>query len=109
MEKFFPQLGTADFNNIIGEILATCLRVDSNITTEEMARTISRLLNNTVLGLNKIPNKALKTYRPLITPWLADVTRAYFIISYYLRFRKAMIIVVLYKKNKVDYLFLGSY
>ena len=44
----------------MGEILVTHLRVNSDIITEEMARTISRLLNNIVLKLNKIPNKALK-------------------------------------------------
>ena len=46
----------------------TYLRVNSDITIEEMARTISRLLNNTVLGLDRILNKALKTYRLLIAP-----------------------------------------
>ena len=50
----------------MGEVLITYLRVNSNITTKEMARTISRLLNNIVLGLDKILNKALKTCRPLI-------------------------------------------
>ena len=44
----------------------TCLRVNSDIITEEMAKTISRLLNNTVLGLDGILNKALKTYKLLI-------------------------------------------
>jgi len=48
-----------------------------------MARTISRLLNNTALGLDGILNKALKTYRPLIAPWLTDVARACFAIGYY--------------------------
>jgi len=52
----------------MGEILVTCLRVDSDIIIEEMARTISRFLNNTVLGLDRILNKALKTYGPLIAP-----------------------------------------
>ena len=37
----------------------TCLRVDSDITTKEMAGTISRLLNNTALGLDRILNKAI--------------------------------------------------
>ena len=49
-----------------------------------MARTISRLLNNTALGLDGILNKALKTCGLLIAPWLADIARAYFAISYYL-------------------------
>ena len=44
----------------------TCLKVNSDITTEKIARTISHFLNNTVLGLDRILNKALKTYRPLI-------------------------------------------
>jgi len=62
----------------------TYLRVNSDIITKEMARTISRLLNNIVLGLDRILNKALKTYRPLIAPWLTDVARVYFVIGYYL-------------------------
>ena len=50
----------------MGEVLMTHLRVNSNITTKEMAKTISRLLNNTVLRLDRILNEALKTYRLLI-------------------------------------------
>jgi len=46
----------------------TRLRVNSDITIKEIARTISRLLNNIVLGPDRIPNKALKIYRPLIAP-----------------------------------------
>jgi len=60
----------------------TYLRVNSDMTTKEMARTISRLLNNIVLGLDGILNKALKTYGPLIAPWLTDIARVYFIICY---------------------------
>jgi hypothetical protein len=52
----------------MGKIPVTCLRVDSDIIIEEIARTISRLLNNIVLGLDRILNKALKTYRLLIAP-----------------------------------------
>jgi len=87
----------------------TYLRVNSNITTEEMARTISRLLNNIVLGLDGILNEALKTCGLLIVPWLTDVARVCFVIGYYLRLRRAMITFVLCKEGKVDYLFLGSY
>ena len=50
----------------MGEVLVTYLKVNSNITTKKMAKTISCFLNNTVLGLNRILNKALKIYRPLI-------------------------------------------
>ena len=87
----------------------TCLRVNSNIIIKEIARTISRLLNNIVLGLNRILNKALKTYRLLIVLWLTDIAKVYFIIGYYLRLKKAIIIFILYKEGKVDYLFLKSY
>ena len=66
IKRFSPQLALIDFSNIIGKILVTYPRVDSNITTEKMAKTISRLLNNTVLELDRILNKALKIYRPLI-------------------------------------------
>jgi len=87
----------------------TRLWVNSDITTEEMARTISRLLNNIALGPNGILNEALKTYRLLIAPWLVNVAKVYFIIGYYLRLRRSIITVVLRKKGKVDYLILGSY
>jgi predicted NodU family carbamoyl transferase len=46
----------------------TYLRVNSDITIKEMAKTISRFLNNIVLKLNRILNKALKTYRLFIAP-----------------------------------------
>ena len=52
----------------MGKVLVTYLRVNSNIITKKMAKTISCLLNNTVLGLNRILNKALKTCGPLIVP-----------------------------------------
>ena len=68
IEKFFPQLALADLSNIIGKALMTHLRVNSNIITKEMAKTISRLLNNTVLGLDGIPNEALKACGLFIVP-----------------------------------------
>jgi hypothetical protein len=87
----------------------THLRVDSDITTEEMARIIGRLLNNTAPGPDGILNKALKTCRLLIAPWLADVARAYFVIGYYPRLGRAMIMYILRKEGKADYTLLGSY
>ena len=98
-----------NFNNIIGKTPVAHLRVNNDIIIEEMARIISRLLNNTALGLNRIPNEALKTYRPLITLWLADIAKAYFVIGYYPRLKRAIIIVVLYKEGKTDYSLLGNY
>ena len=77
--------------------------------TKEIARSISRLLNNIVLGLDGIPNKALKAYGPLIAPWLADVARVYFVIGYYPRLGRAITTFVLRKEGKVDYLLPGSY
>ena len=74
-----------------------------------MARIISYLLNNIVLGLDRILNKALNTYRLLIALWLIDIAKVYFIIGYYLRLSRAIITVILYKEGKVDYLILGSY
>ena len=102
-------MAPADLSNITGKTLITCLRVNSNITTKEMARTISCLLNNIVLGPDRILNKALKTYRLLIAPWLADIAKVCFVIGYYLRLKKAIIIVILHKEGKADYLLLRSY
>ena len=98
-----------DLSDITGETLATCLRVDSNIITKEIARTISYLLNNTVLGPNRILNKALKTDRLLIAPWLTDIAKVYFTIGYFRRLGRAITIVILYKEGKADYLLLRSY
>ena len=108
-ERFFPQPALADLSDITGEAPVTRLRVDSDMTTKEIARTISRFSNNTVLGLDRILNEALKTYRLLIAPWLADVARVYFIIGYYLRLGRAIITFILRKEGKADYLLLGSY
>ena len=74
-----------------------------------MAKTISHFLNNIVLKLDRILNKALKTYRLLIALQLTDVAKVYFIIGYYLRLKRAIIIFILYKEGKTDYLFLESY
>ena len=38
-----------------------------------------------------------------------DIAKAYFIIGYYLRLRRAMTMVILHKDSKADYLFLRSY
>ena len=67
-ERFFPYLALVDLSNITGKALVTYLRVNSNIIIKKITKTISRLLNNTVLRLNGILNKALKTYRLLIAP-----------------------------------------
>ena len=48
-------------------------------------------------------------YRLLIVFWLANIAKVYFIIGYYLKLKRAIIIFILYKKGKVDYLFLKSY
>ena len=74
-----------------------------------MAKTISCFLNNTILRLNKILNEALKTCGPLIALWLMDIAKAYFAIGYYLRLKRAIIIIILRKKGKVNYSLLGSY
>src|SRR6266571_2829482 len=108
-ERFFPQPAPADLSDITGETPVTRLRVDSDMTTEEMARTISRLSNNTAPGPDGIPNEALKTCGPLIAPWLADVARACFAIGYYPRLGRAMTTVVLRKEGKADYSLPGSY
>ena len=74
-----------------------------------MGKTISRFLNNIVLKLNKILNKALKIYRLLIAFQFLDIAKVYFIIGYYLRLKRVIIIFILYKKGKADYLLLESY
>ena len=80
------------------------------MTTEKMARIISRLSNNRVLKPEKkISNKALKTCSLLITLWLTNIAKACFVIGYYLRLKKAMTIVILHKEGKANYSLLKSY
>jgi hypothetical protein len=38
-----------------------------------------------------------------------DIAKIYFIISYYLRLRRAITTYILYKEGKADYSLLGSY
>jgi hypothetical protein len=38
-----------------------------------------------------------------------DIAKVYFIIGYYLRLKRVIIMVILYKEGKVDYLRLRSY
>jgi hypothetical protein len=38
-----------------------------------------------------------------------DIAKVYFIIGYYLRLKKAIIMYILYKEGKADYLLLKSY
>ena len=38
-----------------------------------------------------------------------DIAKVYFIIDYYLKLKRVIIIFILYKKGKANYLFLGSY
>ena len=38
-----------------------------------------------------------------------DIAKVYFAIGYYLRLRRAITTIILYKEGKVDYLLLGSY
>ena len=38
-----------------------------------------------------------------------DIAKVYFIIGYYPRLKRAIIMFILCKKGKIDYLFLGSY
>ena len=38
-----------------------------------------------------------------------DIAKIYFIIGYYLRFKKVIIMFILHKEGKVNYLLLGNY
>ena len=51
----------------------------------------------------------MKPYKPLLVPWLADIAKAYFIIGYYLRLKRAITIIILHKEGKADYLIPRNY
>ena len=61
------------------------------------------------MGLDRIPNKAIKTVLKVIATLLANTTTTYFFKSNLLECCKDTIIVILQKANKKDYSLLESY
>jgi len=79
------------------------------ILVEKINKLIRSLLNRKVLGLNGILNEILKVIALVIVKDLAKIISYYFISGIILKSFKEFIMVVLRKKGKKDYFFLGSY
>jgi len=85
------------------------LNISPTISTEEISKLIRSLLNRKALGLDGILNKVLKVAALVIIKDLVKIASYYFTSGIILKSLKEFITVVLRKKGKKDYSFLGSY
>jgi len=107
--KFFPKTGIVDFSNI--EIIReqNVFNISPIISTEEISKLIRSFLNGKALGLDGILNKVLKVAVLVIVKDLAKAASYCFASGIIPKSLKESIIMVLRKKKKKDYSFLGSY
>jgi len=85
------------------------LNISPTILIEEISKLIISLLNKKALGLDGIPNKVLKVVALIIIKDLAEAASYYFTSGIILESLRESITIVLRKKGKKDYSFLGSY
>jgi len=85
------------------------LNISPTILTEEISKLIISFLNKKALGLDSILNEVLKVVALIIIKDLAEAASYYFTSGIILKSLKESITIVLYKKEKKDYSFLGSY
>jgi len=85
------------------------LNISPIILIEEISKLIRSLLNRKALGLDSILNEVLKVVALVIIKDLAEVASYYFTSGIILESLKESITIVLRKKGKKDYSFLGSY
>ena len=79
------------------------------ILIKEINKLIKSLPNKKALKLNNMLNKVFKVVALVIKKDLVKIASYYFVNKIILRNLKKSIIIILYKKGKKDYSFLGSY
>ena len=82
---------------------------NDHIFTEEVLKTINRLLNKKTAESDRILNKILKRIILEISMNLIQKIYTALIYSLLLIYYKKLIIIILHKKSKKDYLLLKSY
>ena len=109
-EKFFSISVVTDCLKDVYKLLTVSeLILNDYISVKEVLKTINRLLNRKTVGLDRILNEVLKR---IILKISADfIQRIYtaLMCSLLLVCYKKSIIIILYKKNKKNYLLLKSY
>jgi len=85
------------------------LNISPTILIEEISKLIRSLLNRKALKLNSILNKVLKVVALVIIKDLAKAASYYFASGIILKSLKESITIILRKKGKKNYSFLGSY
>ena len=70
-----------------------------------LERELEKLPNKKALGLNKIANKVLKEVYKELVLYLTEVFTVVVHLRYYLKIKKSITTVALYKDGKADYFF----
>jgi len=110
VEKFFPEGGPADLNNMDSEgQVAQALDIPSVVTAEQVEQAIHRLPNGKAPGPDNISNEILKVVAPLIKNDLAQaISRCFNGGSTPRTFRESTTIAIR-KERKKDYSLPSSY
>ena len=95
--------------NVYKLLIASELILNNYISTEKVLKTINRLLNKKTAELNKILNEVLKKITSEISISLMQRIYTTLICSLLLIHYKKLTTIILYKKNKKNYLLLKSY
>ena len=74
-----------------------------------LKRKLEKLSNKKALGLDRIVNKVLKKVYKKLVLYLVEVFTAVVYLGYYLKIKKFITTVALYKDGKADYSFINSY
>ena len=110
VEKFFSILIVTDCLKDIYKLLTVSkLILDDHIFIKEVLKTINRLLNRKTAESDKILNEILKRITSEISINLIQKIYSALTYSLLLTYYKELITIILYKKNKKNYLLPESY
>ena len=74
-----------------------------------LERELEKLPNKKALGLNKIANKVLKEVYKELVLYLTEVFTVVVHLRYYLKIKKSITTVALYKDGKANYSLINNY
>ena len=109
-EKFFSISVAADYLKDIHKLLTVSeLILNNYISAEKVLKTINRLLNKKTAESDRILNEVLKRITSEISTDLIQRIYTALIYSLLLVYYKELITIILYKKDKKNYLLLRNY
>ena len=109
-EKFFFMfIATNCLKNIYKLSTVSELIFDGYIFVEKVLKTINRLLSRKIAGSDRILNEILKRITSVISMDFIQEIYTTFICGLLLTYYRELIIIILHKKNKKNYLLLRSF